>query len=155
MPELATLPTPCLLLDEPRMRANIARIHGRLAGTGVAYRAHLKTAKSVEVARRQMTGSHGPAMVSTLEEADIFAEAGVIDLTYGVGIAPDKLDQVRALGPRAELRRDPRQRRAGRGGRGGLDAGLAARGADRDRRRRAPLRGEAADAGSSAPSPPR
>ena len=97
MPELATLPTPCLLLDEPRMAANIARIHGRLAGTGVAYRAHLKTAKSVEVARRQMTGPHGPAMVSTLKEAGIFAAAGVTDLTYGVGIAPDKLDRVRAL----------------------------------------------------------
>ncbi len=97
MPDLATLPTPCLLLDEPRMMANIARIHGRLAGTGVAYRAHLKTAKSVEVARRQMTGPHGPAMVSTLKEAEIFAGAGVTDLTYGVGIAPDKLDHVRAL----------------------------------------------------------
>ncbi|HRO12817.1 alanine racemase [Amaricoccus sp.] len=97
MADLATLPTPCLLLDEPRMTANIARIHGRLAGTGVSYRAHLKTAKSVEVARRQMAGPQGPAMVSTLKEAEIFADAGVADLTYGVGIAPDKLERVRAL----------------------------------------------------------
>jgi D-serine deaminase-like pyridoxal phosphate-dependent protein len=100
MADLATLPTPCLLLDEPRMDANIARIHGRLAGTGVAYRAHLKTAKSVEVARRQMTTPHGPAMVSTLKEADVFAEAGVSDLCYGVGIAPDKLPHVKALSAR-------------------------------------------------------
>ena len=97
MPDLATLPTPCLLLDEPRMAANIARIHGRLAGTGVAYRAHLKTAKSVEVARRLMTGPLGPAMVWTLKEAGIFAAAGVTDLTYGVGIAPDKLDRLGRL----------------------------------------------------------
>ena len=104
MPALATLPTPCLLLDEPRMTANIARIHDRLAGTGVGYRAHLKTAKSVPVALRQMTGPHGPAMVSTLKEAEIFAEAGVTDLCYGVGIAPDKLDRVKALRARvAEL----------------------------------------------------
>jgi D-serine deaminase-like pyridoxal phosphate-dependent protein len=60
---LDDLPTPCLLLDEPRMTRNIARIHDRLTGTGVAYRAHLKTAKSVEVARRQMTSPAGPAMV--------------------------------------------------------------------------------------------
>lgn len=100
MTDLATLPTPCLLLDEPRMEANIARIHGRLAGTGVAYRAHLKTAKSVEVARRQMTSPHGPAMVSTLKEADLFADAGVTDLCYGVGIAPDKLPRVKALAAR-------------------------------------------------------
>ena len=97
MPDLTALPTPCLVLDEPRMTANIARIHGRLAGTGVAYRAHLKTAKSVDVARRQMTSPHGPAMVSTLKEAETFAAAGVTDLTYGVGIAPDKLDRVKAL----------------------------------------------------------
>ena len=44
---LSALETPCLLLDEARMQRNIARLHGRVAGTGVRYRAHLKTAKSV------------------------------------------------------------------------------------------------------------
>jgi len=97
MQSLDTLPTPCLLLDEARMLRNIARVHGRLAGTDVVYRAHLKTAKSVEVARRQMLTPAGPAMVSTLREAEIFADAGVTDITYGVGIAPQKLDEVRAL----------------------------------------------------------
>ena len=91
------LPTPCLLLDEARMLANIARIRGRLAGTGVRYRAHLKTAKSVEVARLQMETPAGPAMVSTLREAEEFAAAGVTDMTYGVGIAPGKLGRVQAL----------------------------------------------------------
>jgi D-serine deaminase-like pyridoxal phosphate-dependent protein len=97
MTGLANLPTPCLLLDEARMERNIGRLHGRIAGTGVRYRAHLKTAKSVEVARRQMQTPRGPAMVSTLREAEIFADAGVTDLTYGVGIAPDKLPRVMAL----------------------------------------------------------
>lgn len=97
MTTLAALPTPCLLLDEARMLGNIARIRGRLAGTGVRYRAHLKTAKSVEVARRQMETPAGPAMVSTLREAEVFADAGVTDITYGVGIAPDKLGRVLAL----------------------------------------------------------
>jgi D-serine deaminase-like pyridoxal phosphate-dependent protein len=96
-PRLLALATPCLLLDEARMARNVARIHGRLEGSGVSYRAHLKTAKSVEVARRQMLTPTGPAMVSTLREAERFAEAGVTDLTYGVGIAPDKLDRVLAL----------------------------------------------------------
>ena len=44
-----------------------------------------------------MLAPGGPAMVSTLREAEVFAEAGVTDLTYGVGIAPDKLDRVLAL----------------------------------------------------------
>lgn len=94
---IAALETPCLLLDEAVMARNIARIHGRLEGTGVRYRAHLKTAKSVEVARRQMLGAGGPAMVSTLREAEVFAAAGVTDLAYGVGIAPAKLPRVQAL----------------------------------------------------------
>ncbi|MEI9987799.1 MAG: hypothetical protein WDN69_34550, partial [Aliidongia sp.] len=33
-------------------------------------------------------------MVSTLEEAEYFAAQGIRDLTYGVGIAPRKLDRV-------------------------------------------------------------
>ena len=96
-PTLDALSTPCLMLDEARMMQNIARIHGRLADTGVSYRAHLKTAKSIEVARRQMLGPSGPAMVSTLREAEVFADAGVTDMIYGVGIAPQKLGQVLAL----------------------------------------------------------
>ncbi len=94
---LNDLPTPCLLLDEARMVRNIARIHAKLADTGVRYRAHLKTAKSVEVARLQMLDAAGPAMVSTLREAEVFADAGVTDITYGVGIARQKLDRVMAL----------------------------------------------------------
>ncbi|GJD45252.1 D-threo-3-hydroxyaspartate dehydratase [Methylobacterium cerastii] len=91
---LAALDTPCLLLDEARLTANVARMRERLSGLGVAFRPHLKTAKSLAVARRAMTGPHGPAMVSTLREAAYFAEGGVTDLTYGVGIAPQKLDRV-------------------------------------------------------------
>ena len=94
---LDALPTPCLILDEARMTQNISRIQGRLAGTGVSYRAHLKTAKSIEVARRQMLDRRGPAMVSTLREAEVFADAGVTDMIYGVGIAPQKLERVLAL----------------------------------------------------------
>jgi D-serine deaminase-like pyridoxal phosphate-dependent protein len=123
---LDALPTPCLVLDEAKMLRNIARIHARLAGTAVRYRAHLKTAKSVEVARRQMLDPAGPAMVSTLREAEVFADAGVADIVYGVGIAPQKLDQVQALRARgidlavildsvaqAEASRRPRARTCG------------------------------------------
>ena len=50
--QLAALPTPALLLDERRMLANIARLRERAMGLGVKRRAHLKTTKSVDVARR-------------------------------------------------------------------------------------------------------
>ena len=93
---LDTLQTPCLLLDEARLRANVDRMKAHLAGLGVGFRPHLKTAKSLDVARIAMTNPEGPAM-STLREAEYFAEGGVRDMVYGVGIAPGKLARVSAI----------------------------------------------------------
>jgi D-serine deaminase-like pyridoxal phosphate-dependent protein len=94
---LSTLSTPALILDADRMGRNIARLRDRLDGLGVNLRPHLKTAKSVDVAHRLMTTPHGPATVSTLREAQLFAQAGVRDIIYAVGISPDKLPAILAL----------------------------------------------------------
>jgi D-serine deaminase-like pyridoxal phosphate-dependent protein len=94
---LGELETPCLILDTDRMDRNIARLRGRLDGFDVSLRPHLKTAKSVEVARRVMSSPAGPATVSTLMEATQFARAGVRDIIYAVGIAPSKLARVLEL----------------------------------------------------------
>ena len=94
---LAALPTPSLVLDEARMMRNIKRLRTRVGALGVTLRPHLKTAKSVQVARRLLTDGSGPAAVSTLREAEVFAAAGVRDILYAVGISPDKLSRVLAL----------------------------------------------------------
>ena len=94
---LHTLETPCLVLDAARMERNVARLRGRMADLGVQLRPHLKTGKSVEVARQVMDSPRGPATVSTLKEAALFAAAGVRDMIYAVGIAPAKMAQVLAL----------------------------------------------------------
>lgn len=96
-PDLGSLPTPCLLLDRPRMERNIVRLKESLQSLRVGLRPHLKTAKSVDIALRMMASPSGPATVSTLQEAEAFADAGVTDLLYAVGIAPAKLDRVLAL----------------------------------------------------------
>ena len=87
---LGGLPTPCLVLDADRMDRNVERLRARLRPSGVSLRPHLKTAKSVPVARRVMAAPEGPATVSTLMEAETFAAAGVRDITYAVGISPSK-----------------------------------------------------------------
>lgn len=94
---LDTLPTPTLVLDERRMLRNVERLETHLRSLGVASRPHLKTAKSVDVARRVLTHGTGPATVSTLREAEVFAAAGVRDIIYAVGITPQKLDRVLAI----------------------------------------------------------
>lgn len=94
---IEALETPCLVLDEARMTRNLERLATRLRTLGVAARPHLKTCKSIDVARRMMRDHGGPATVSTLEEAERFAAAGVRDLLYAVGIAPNKLRRVLTL----------------------------------------------------------
>ena len=94
---LADLDTPCLVLDPRRMQANVSHLKARLQSFGVPLRPHLKTVKSVDIARRVLSGPTGPAAVSTLREAEVFLDAGVTDILYAVGIAPQKLDRVTAL----------------------------------------------------------
>jgi D-serine deaminase-like pyridoxal phosphate-dependent protein len=94
---LSSLSTPSLILDEGRMLRNVDRLRRHLDPLGVTIRPHLKTVKSVEAAQRVLSGGNGPATVSTLKEAEVFAAAGVQDILYAVGIAPQKLPRVLAL----------------------------------------------------------
>lgn len=96
-PALHALETPALLLDPRRMAANIARMRGRLRALGVAARPHVKTAKSLPVVRAMLGADRGPITVSTLREADEFADHGFDDICYAVGLAPNKLDHVARL----------------------------------------------------------
>jgi D-serine deaminase-like pyridoxal phosphate-dependent protein len=91
------LETPCLLLDESRMMRNVTGLKQRLESLGVPLRPHLKTAKSIDVARRVINVPTGSATVSTLKEAEEFGAAGICDLLYAVGITPNKLDRVAAI----------------------------------------------------------
>lgn len=97
MTSLDDLATPALLLDVAKVAANLARMRDGLAPHGVILRPHMKTAKSVWVMRELVGGPETPITVSTLKEAEVYAGAGIRDITYGVGIAPGKLDRVAAL----------------------------------------------------------
>lgn len=85
------LTTPRLLLDTDRLERNAARMRARCEDLGVTLRPHLKTAKSVDVARVAADGRQGPITVSTLAEAEYFAAAGWRDILYSTAIAPAKL----------------------------------------------------------------
>lgn len=103
---LEELDTPALVIDRRRMDGNIERMRARAAALGVALRPHLKTGKCVEIARRMVAPGEG-ITVSTLREAEYFADAGHTDILYAVAIAPQKLPRVAAL-----LRRGVRVRLA-------------------------------------------
>jgi D-serine deaminase-like pyridoxal phosphate-dependent protein len=94
---LSALATPALLLDKERLDRNIGRLSSRMAARGVVLRPHMKTAKSIEVARRACPSGPGPITVSTLAEAEYFAQYGFRDMTYAVGVAPHTAERAMRL----------------------------------------------------------
>ncbi|MEU9096812.1 DSD1 family PLP-dependent enzyme [Streptomyces sp. NPDC048361] len=94
---LADPDTPFAVVDVAKVRSNIERLATRAKTLGVALRPHVKTAKSLDVAALLHHGTPGPVTVSTLAEAEAFADGGYTDITYAVGIDPHKLPRVLAL----------------------------------------------------------
>ncbi|WP_417624211.1 alanine racemase [Paremcibacter congregatus] len=94
---LANLKTPCLLLDQDKMRANQDRMNEIMEKRSVSLRPHLKTLKSVEAARYLFKDVKQPITVSTLKEAREFGRTGFKDILYAVAMTPQKLDEVIAL----------------------------------------------------------
>jgi D-serine deaminase-like pyridoxal phosphate-dependent protein len=95
--DLTRVETPCLVIDREKLLANIAMMTGRARDLGVKLRPHLKTAKSIDVARLCVDAGDARITVSTLKETEYFAAAGFGDILYAVGIAPNKLAHAAAL----------------------------------------------------------
>ena len=87
---LDTLETPRLLLDADRLERNCARMRERCGALGIKLRPHLKTSKSLEVARVATGGEPLGITVSTLKEAEYFARNGYRDILCAAGIVPGK-----------------------------------------------------------------
>src|SRR5947207_2766348 len=96
------LTTPAFLIDILRMRANCVRMRDKARASGVIFRPHVKTHKTIDGARMQHEGGFGPITVSTLAEAEFFAAGGFKDITYAVPIAPEKLWRAAELASRIE-----------------------------------------------------
>ena len=94
---LADLKTPALVLDRAIVARNAAAMTARIRRHGVGLRPHMKTAKSIDVARLALDGESGGITVSTLKEADYFLGHGLRDITYAVAIVPSMLDEVATL----------------------------------------------------------
>lgn len=95
--KLETLDTPSLVLDRAILRRNLRRMSAAVHRHGVAFRPHLKTAKSAAVARLAVEGEAGGITVSTLAEAVYFAGHGFRDITLAAGVTPAKLNRVADL----------------------------------------------------------
>ena len=97
MADLARLETPRLLLDADRLERNAAMMRARAAQLGVTLRPHLKTPKSIDVARVAGGGAFLPGTVSTVNEAAYFARGGLKDLLFAQGFTLNKLPRILAI----------------------------------------------------------
>jgi len=100
----ATIETPVGYLDLSRVRANARRVAAYADGHGLRWRPHIKTHKSLEVARIQLEAGASGLTVATLREAEVMATLTPdILLAYPpVGVA--KLERLLALPRELDLK---------------------------------------------------
>lgn len=96
------LDTPALLIDLPAMTRNIERMAAFAKARGVNLRPHVKTHKSVEIARRQVAaGAIGVSCV-TLGEAEVMVAGGIPGvLITSPAVTPSKIARLIKLAQRA------------------------------------------------------
>ena len=99
--DLSQAPTPALVLDHGKLKANCGRMLARAEALGVPLRPHMKTLKSIDAARLAIDPRHGGIAAATLNEAEYFAGHGIADIQYAVCITPDKLPRAEAILARA------------------------------------------------------
>ena len=91
---LEELDTPCLILDKSLVEKNCQKARKKCRELNTILRPHVKTPKSIEVAKIALDNKEGPITVSTLNEAEYFANAGFKDILYAVCIIPKKLKRL-------------------------------------------------------------
>jgi D-serine deaminase-like pyridoxal phosphate-dependent protein len=79
----AGLATPCLVVDLDIVARNIERLAAGARERGVALRPHVKTHKSVALARMQLGAGAAGITVGTVGEAEVMAAAGIDDIFIG------------------------------------------------------------------------
>ena len=104
MTSIADLPTPTLLLDLDKLEANLEGMAARARALGVALRPHIKTHKCIEIARMQRALGATGITVSTLYEAEVFAEHGFTDITWASPVSLARVGEAQTLADHVTLR---------------------------------------------------
>ncbi|CAA9377408.1 MAG: METAL-ACTIVATED PYRIDOXAL ENZYME [uncultured Nocardioides sp.] len=93
------MPTPRLVVERAVLDANIRRTADWARRLGLDLRPHVKTHKSVDLARLQLEAGAVGITVATVGEAEVFAAAGFDDvfIAYPLWIDDDRAERLRRL----------------------------------------------------------
>lgn len=96
--------TPAILIDVNRVQANIAKAQAHADAIGVKLRPHIKTHKLPFFARRQIEAGAVGITCQKLGEAEVMADAGIIDifLPYNI-LGKEKLERLYSLHQRITI----------------------------------------------------
>lgn len=99
------LETPAVVVDLALAEARIAGMASWMLERGIALRPHAKTHKSIEFGRRQIEAGAVGLTVATIGEAEVFADAGILDLFIAFPVIAEgsKGDRLRRLAERSAL----------------------------------------------------
>jgi D-serine deaminase-like pyridoxal phosphate-dependent protein len=98
MVRLDTIETPAILLDRTVLERNIAAAADRAAAHGLQLRPHVKSHKSVAIARMQVAAGACGITVAKSSEAEVFIRGGIADITVAYPlIDPGKITRLLML----------------------------------------------------------
>lgn len=96
--------TPALLLNVAQLERNIENIIRFSEENGVQYRPHIKTHKSIEIAKLQMKYGAIGITVAKVGEAEVMAEGGIDNILIAYPIANEaKIDRIKQLRTKAHI----------------------------------------------------
>src|SRR6185503_2368880 len=100
---LSELPTPQVLIDHARLRANIERGQALADAARIRLRPHAKTHKSPVIAKWQIERGAVGVCCAKVGEAEVFVDAGIGDIRLPYPVNPWNAARVRALAERATI----------------------------------------------------
>lgn len=102
--DMKKIATPALLLDMDKLDQNINDIADIAERYGVKYRPHIKTHKSIDIAKRQIKAGAIGLTVAKVGEAEIMAEAGIEDILIAFPISgEEQLERIKKLKEKAAI----------------------------------------------------
>lgn len=104
MMKITELDTPSLLLDLNQMEKNIEDVVSFAKQARVNYRPHVKTHKSIEIAKRQIEAGAIGITVATVGEAEVMAAGGIDDILIAFPVSgKEKLVRIHKLMNKAKI----------------------------------------------------
>jgi D-serine deaminase-like pyridoxal phosphate-dependent protein len=101
--KITALATPQVLIDQPRLLANIDRMQDAAGARGVALRPHAKTHKIPQVAQLQIQRGAVGICCAKIGEAEVFAAAGIADIRLPYPVHPVNAARIVALMERTRV----------------------------------------------------